>query len=424
MTDRFDRDPAKVQKIKALYENGATEGERSAAGAALERMAPDLAVRIAATVLDDDDGESFYDVSFVDVEGKSRTIRIRREAFQHPSNVVEQLIKVGANLPDDSKAARELVKSAVDVKAQRIYRVTRRPGWHSDSFVYPGRTFGNLEGKLIFGPPRELDPALGLTGGSLERWCEGLRPACDVSDYLILTLSHKAASPLLELVGQEGVTFHLHGTEKNETGKTASSMGKTLATRVAATMTGRSLKNDLITFAISERATCDLCYSHNNLGIEIDEEGRSLSSGSGPRIKPDQFSYLVSSGRGSVRADRATRDKDLKNRTWNTNAITSGEIPLDATSKRAERSEGSQVRMVGNPVPRGDRGGIFNRVNGDASGRRAACEDLAKQVERTIAENYGVAFLAYLEILVPRRGQFDRRCEGTHGEVHKKRRRQ
>jgi Domain of unknown function (DUF927) len=406
----MDHQPArpivgKIEKVEALKEQGATQGERLAATAALDRMRANLPVRITATVVDIDYGETFYDVAFDDIEGQNRTIRIRREIFQRPSQVVEQLVKAGADLPDDGKVARNQIKSAVDLKANAVYRITRRPGWYDNgSFVYYGVTFGKLANKLVFEPPQELDPALGLSNGTLEQWREGLREPCKFSDYLVLTISHKASNPLLELIGQtEGVIFHLHGTDDGTIEKTASSMGKSLATRAAASTSGRCRKNDAITFAVTERAICDHCYSHNHLGIELDEEGRSLGSGTGPRMKAEEISYLVSSGRGSVRADRATRDRDLKNRTWTTNAITSGEVPLDATSKRLQRSEGSQVRMIGHPIPAGAKGGIFNRVKGGRKARLAQCQQLASQVEDTIAENYGVLFPAYLAALVENR---------------------
>ena len=111
MIDRFDQDPSRVQKIKALCENGATKGERAAAGAALERVGSDLPVRITATVLDDDDGDLFDDVAFIDVENQTRTIRIRREAFQHRSQVVEQLIKAGASSPTTARPLVRLSKA-------------------------------------------------------------------------------------------------------------------------------------------------------------------------------------------------------------------------------------------------------------------------------------------------------------------------
>jgi len=56
-------------------------------------------------------------------------------------------------------------------------------GWHGDSFVYPGETFGPLANKLVHVGPNEIDPALGLRNGQLNDWREGLRRGCKSSDF-------------------------------------------------------------------------------------------------------------------------------------------------------------------------------------------------------------------------------------------------
>ena len=328
-----------------------------------------------------------------------------RELFAHPIKVVEQLLKVGAALPDDQKAAVETIKNALKTKAHTTRRVTERPGWfQGETFVYPGETFGKLVGQIEYQLPAEIDPALGVRAGSLEGWREGLREACQYSDYLILAIGEKASNALLGLIGEdEGCILHHHGIEAANAEKAASSSGKTLLTMVAASMTGRCGRTDLITFGISETALCDLCFARNNLGVELDEEGRSLDSGKSPRVKADQLSYLIPSGRGGVRSNYVTRRADLKNRTWLTNAISSGETPLDANRDRQARTEGSQVRMIGLPVPPGANGGIFNRVKEQGKRRTKRCKKLAEHVEATTAANHGVAFPAFVHAIMPRR---------------------
>ena len=208
-----------------------------------------MPLRITATVINIDRGQHFYDVSFTDVEGQTRNIRLSRDKFHKPEQVVADLMRAGAALSDELKIACQQVKAALSSKSPRSYRVTSQPGWHEgDSVVYPGRTFGKLEGKLLYEPADERDQALGLQAGPPDDWREGLRPPCEASDFLILTISHKAASPLLEIIGQEeGMLLHLHGANIASRGedKARSSSGKTLATRVAASTTGRCRKNDL-----------------------------------------------------------------------------------------------------------------------------------------------------------------------------------
>jgi uncharacterized protein (DUF927 family) len=393
----------KLRKIEALCQRGHTDGERQAAAAALERVKSHRPLRITRTIINIDRQEAFYEVQHRDVHGQQQKLNLARELFLHRSKVVERLLKVGAALPDDQAAAVEIVKKAIESKSQDTLRITERAGWYEDeTFVYPNETFGKLAGQIVYQAPHDLDPAFGLRAGSLEEWREGLRQPCRHSDYLIIAIGQKASNALLELIGEdESCVLHHHGVESAGAEKAASSSGKTLLTMVAASMTGRCHRNDLITFGLTEAGLCDLCYARNNVGIELDEEGRALGSGTGPRVKSDELSYLVTSGRGGVRSNYATRRAELKNRTWLSNAITSGETLLDANSKRQARTEGSQVRMIGVPVPPGAKGGIFNRVNEHGKKRAERCKQLAAQTEATIAANYGVAFPSLLMAITP-----------------------
>jgi putative DNA primase/helicase len=65
--------------------------------------------------------------------------------------------------------------------------------------------------------------------------------------------------------------------------------------------------------------------------------------------------------------------------------------------------EGAQVRMAPIPVPPGADGGIINRLDGSREKLVEKAHLLVREVEATLAENYGVAMPAYLEKLWPRR---------------------
>ena len=349
--------------------------------------------------------ESYYRIRFRDLEGQRQTILIGRELFTTPAKVVAELLKANADLPDNPNAAVELVKQAVATRSQRTRRITIRTGLHDTSFVYPGQTFGPLDGKLKLEDTSAIDPALGLKRGSLQAWREGLTNAFRDSDYLIFAASAAFSGPLFELAGeQEGVVFHYqpqNSALENNGSKTKSSSGKTLAERVAISTIGRAKKTDLISFAVTDRGLEDYCYSHNNLFGALDEEGRALS-GTGRSIKPSQLPYQLTSGRGTYRSQKAVRDPDLKNLTWLLPFISTGEKPLDDPENESARMEGAQVRMAPIPVPPGADGGIFNRLEGSREIVEKA-HLLVREVEETLAENYGVAMPAYLGKLWPQR---------------------
>jgi hypothetical protein len=350
--------------------------------------------------------ESYYMVQFRDVAGQMRTIRIGREKFIAPPAVVAELLKANADLPDDAGDAIKKVTQAVATRSNRTRQITSRTGWHDTSFVYPGETFGPLAGKLKHDGASGIDPALGLKHGSVQTWRQGLKNPCRHSDYLIFAASVAFSGPLFDLAGeQEGVVFHYqpqNSAPKNEETKTKSSSGKTLAARVAVSTISRPQKTDLVSFAMTQRASEDYCFSHNNLVGALDEEGRALS-GTGKHIKPSQLPYQLTSGRGTLLSKKAIQDSDLQNLTWMLPVISTGEKPLDDPKNQPARMEGAQVRMAPIPVPPGGDGGIFNGLQGSRDEKLKKAHCLARESEQTLVENYGVAMPAYLSKVVPAR---------------------
>jgi hypothetical protein len=355
--------------------------------------------------------ESYYKVRLFDLNGQSQTILIGRELFTTPSRVVGLLLKANADLPDNPVSAVRLVMHALANRSKRSRRITMRTGWHGTSFVYPGGTFGPLAGKLEHEGADEIDPALGLKQGTLEAWREGLRNVFEASDYLIFAASVAFSGPLFDLASeQEGIVFHFQPQDsapQSQESKTKSSSGKSLAAQVAISTIGRARKTDLVSFAVSLRASEDYCFSHNNLVGALDEEGRALM-GTGKHIKPSQLPYQLTSGRGTLYSKEAVRDADLRNLTWLLPIISTGERPLDDPKNQRVRTEGAQVRMAPIPVPPGGRGGIFNRLDGSREETVKKAHLLAREVERNLDANYGVAMPAYLRILVARRASLQR----------------
>jgi uncharacterized protein DUF927 len=369
-------------------------------------------VKIKATVYHVTRDESFYQTEFRTVDGVKKRKLIGREQFRRPTTVVDLLLRAHADLPDDHKKAVRLVEAAVRDRSKRTYQVTNRTGWYGGSFVYLNQTFGELAGKLRHEGSSEIDPALGLQQGTAEAWRDGLKGACRHSDFLVFALSVPASGPLLHLIEEdEGAIFHFQPqntpASRSTDVKTRSSSGKTLAARAGMSEIGRCRKSDLVTFAATRRAVEDYCFAHNHLAALFDEEGRALSTSHG--VKATELPYLVTGGVGTLRSMKATQDRDLQNLRWALPALSSGEVPLDDPAKRAARAEGAQTRMIPVPVPPGGRGGIYNRMNGTRGQNAKLGRKLARQVEDTIAANYGVLMPEYLRRIVPLRNSLQSR---------------
>ncbi len=349
--------------------------------------------------------ETFLEFEYAALGGGIKVVNVPRELMRSPHKIADFLLKKDADVEGDPVKA---VKAALAARDARHRESTGKTGWEGNAFIYPGETFGELAGKVIYDWQDQIDPALGLTAGTLEDWKAGIKSPCRHSDFLILAASLAPASSLLELAREdEGVIFHLHGTQPKaarHNDRTKSSSGKTTAARVSTSMIGRCRKTDLVSFAITERAVEDFCFAHNHLSVALDEEGRSLGAqGGGSKVKLALLPYLIPSGRGTLRSKAATGNPALQNLTWAALAISTGENPIDdATSPRPE---GAQVRAIGISVPSGRKGGIFNRVKGSEKQRMKKSADLVAGLEQAIAENYGVAMPAFLNAIVPKKSE-------------------
>lgn len=369
-------------------------------------------LKITATVFHITSQQSCYQMRYRSVDGSSKLILIGRELFSKPATVVDILLKAHAALPDDRKAAVELVKRAIRNRSAKQFQVTNCTGWYDGSFVYLTKTYGTLRGKLRHEGLTDIDPALGLQAGTAREWRRGMKRPCRFSDFLVFALSVPASGPLLELIGEdEGAIYHFQPAQRSPSSgkadlKVRSSSGKTLAARAGLSTIGRCRKSDLVTFGATERGIEDYCFAHNNMVAFFDEEGRGLTAGQG--VKPSILPYLVTSGAGKLRSKKAMQDPNLKNLRWSLPALSTGENPLD-DPKRASRPEGAQARMIPIPVPPGGEGGIFNRVVGSHSFVMKRCRKLAKLVEDTVEENYGVLMPGYLQQIVKGRPALDRR---------------
>jgi putative DNA primase/helicase len=362
-------------------------------------------IRIVALALQIEDSKSFLEVQYRSLTGKMKTRLIPRELFRTPTKVADLLMGGDADIKYPVESVKAAQAAFLNFQKCRNYQITRRTGWHgSENFVYPTETFGPRREDLLYDDIERIDPALGMQTGSLSDWAKGLKEPCRLSDYVLFAASLGAGSVLLDLVNQdEGAVFHLHGTEGNERSisiKTKSSSGKTLATRVAVSVVGRCKKTDLATFAITPRAVEDFCYSHNHLIAALDEEGRALDRGG--RRNTENLAYVIPGGRSTLRSNKATQDHNLENVSWALLAVSNGENPLDVQASRS-RPEGAQTRMICVPVPPGRDGGIFNRVEGTTREISQQCKELARQVEKTISENYGVVMPTFLSRLVNER---------------------
>ena len=184
-----------------------------------KRKKNSISVLVQRPVLNLDRGTSCWRVEYTDLEGQKCSIDIGREVFRSPKDVAKMLLSAHAAMPDDPDDQVDLIKAAFasrDKNASTLV-VTSRVGWHDRdgelaSFVNFNRTLGPRRETLAFDSTRSVNGAFGLHAGTLRDWQNGIKEACEVSDYLVLALGIAAAGPLFGLLAsKEPAIYHFHG---------------------------------------------------------------------------------------------------------------------------------------------------------------------------------------------------------------------
>jgi uncharacterized protein (DUF927 family) len=191
----------------------------------------------------------------------------------------------------------------------------------------------------------------------------------------MLAIGTALAGPLLYLLGEESGGFHLFGP---------SSIGKTTAAHVARSVWGMPLGSWRTTGNGAEglaRGACDTL-------LTLDEIGQA------PPAVLEELAYLLGNGRGKARMRRDATARPTE--TWRLLFLSTGEVGL--ATKLAEGGRrpmaGQSVRMVELPADAGQGLGIFDTLNGWASG--AALADLLRLAADRHCGHAGRAFVERL----------------------------
>jgi hypothetical protein len=339
-------------------------------------------IHVVSIIHDVDVDQYFIEVEFRNVGGELKRITLERGL--PGQNALRELLRAGATIPHGQ--TKELTET-LGAEPDLIRKVTGYTGWHESSFVLPDVTIGPDAETLEY-RRREAAQKEQQVGGSLEDWRAGMKVPCRASSYIMFGTALGYSGPLLRLIEQdEGAIFYLCG--ESSTGKSLSELG-------GESIITRAVRDELLTHDITERALEEAAAARNDLFLTIDELDRF--SGSEPELRTHvrTSSHKLTGGGGRKRSARATQDASLANLHWLLNSLWSGECPLDDRFLGEARRRGEMVRLVEIPVPRRNKGGVFDRMEGI----ELSTADLAKQVEEAGRSNFGHPIRAFLKCLV------------------------
>jgi putative DNA primase/helicase len=279
--------------------------------------------------------------------------------------------------PNRSHLVRYLNEAEVK---NRVTEVTTT-GWHeigaTKIFALPNKTIPTCETVIVQGATNTPFESR----GTLADWQQSVGLLVAGHSRPMFAVSTAFAGPLLELLGQEGGGFNLHGQ---------SSRGKTTIAQAAASVWG---KGDSPGFVRPWRSTANALEAaaalHTDTILVLDELGAVEAKEAAMAI------YALTGGTGK---GRSGRDGSLRrSMAWRTMVLSTGEVRLtDKLIEGCLRSRaGQQVRLVDIPADAGRGFGVF-----DSGGAIDDPKALADQIKAAAQRSYGTAGPEFVHRLI------------------------
>ncbi|WP_082541736.1 MULTISPECIES: DUF927 domain-containing protein [unclassified Rhizobacter] len=332
---------------------------------------------VVAALTRTDDGNGWgYLVHFADPDGNAKSWAMPSSMLGGDGNEwLCRLRDMGLEV-SPAQGTRARIVQYIDSRrpAERV-TCTDRVGWHDGVYVLPSECIGETEGRrYVFQSEAGMDDTY-RSEGSLARWRANVSEPCIGNSRLIFALCCAFAGPMARLAEMESGGFHLRGD---------SSMGKTTALRLAASVWGRP--SYMQRWRTTDNALEATAVQHCDSTLILDEFGQ---------LDPDvagEVAYMLANDQEKGRATRNGFAR--KRRTWRLLFLSSGEVSLAqhmASASKTPRA-GQEVRMLDIPLDAGKGMGGIEELH-DFSGPAVMADELVTAA----AKSYGQAGRTWLE---------------------------
>ncbi len=316
-------------------------------------------------------------IEFQDRKGKIRRLTIPRSDLVGDGREVLKIL--ASNGYFFSRKQKNLLLdylSQLGKDCEQEYTITDKTGWVEDSFVLPGRTYGDKN--IRFGqvePPTE--PRFEQSG-TLEDWKNDVAKLAIRNSRLIFAIGVALMSPLLQILGLESGGFHFYGP---------TSTGKTTMIKVAASIYGKP-KKIIKQWRHTANGLEATATEHNHLTLFLDEIGQALAR------EVAQIAYMLANGQGKTRMQKNLKVNEPL--TWLLTFLSTGEISLLDYLQQAQINlkGGQENRMPSIPACPDGGHGIFENLHG-MNGR-----EFVTELEQNTSKFYGTVFDEFLKNLV------------------------
>lgn len=314
-------------------------------------------------------------IEWKDGDGKLHVFTVSMSQLaSSPSDVWSELASGGLAI-SSSRQSRDLLATYIQtLQVEKSARTVTKTGWAPGGryVTSSGEVIGQDENDIIF---YRGDCAGKSVKGTDEEWKRSVAALARGNSRLMLSILAGFAAPLLSICGEAGGGFHFRGS---------SSVGKTTALKVAASVVGGEVK--------SWRATSNglegIATAHNDCVLLLDEINQCSP------LEVGETAYMLANGIGKLRASRLGVARQPAE--WRTLFLSSGEQDLESilSSVRKKTMAGMEIRMLSVPADAGAGLGIFEELHG-----RKTPGALAEDIAFASAKFAGSAQKAWLEFL-------------------------
>lgn len=312
--------------------------------------------------------------------------------FKNPDGIRKEIIIHNSLLAgDDKEIKRILLSEGLRIYPQgepflKLYIQLCNPkdmlttihqiGWFNQTFILPNCKIG--EDKNIYFETVRTNNNFNCDG-TLQEWQENIGKYCAGNSRLIFAVSIALAAPLLHILGIESGGFHIIG---------ASSCGKTTMLKVAASIW--SDKQYIKTWRATDNGLEGIASQYNDSLLILDELGQVNPA------KAGEIAYLLSNGRGKIRAEKTGAARDIA--LWRLLFLSSGEVDLEDCANESGKNirAGQEVRLLSIPAcPSEESYGIFENLHEFSDGAK-----LADYLNDAVNKYYGEASREYIKLLI------------------------
>lgn len=248
-------------------------------------------------------------------------------------------------------------------------------GWHGQTYVLPGSSFGENAGKVIL--QSLASESLFRARGTLNDWQEQIGKYCPGNSRLAFAVCAALAAPLLRVCGMEGGGVHFLGS---------SSIGKSILLLVAGSVAGGGGNNGFLRrWRATDNALESIALAHNDALLCLDEIGQI------PPNVAASVSYMLANGQGKARASKDGLMRPMPE--WLLTFLSNGELSLEQKIQedKGRRMAGQAVRILDIPADAGAGFGIFENLHGFPDGKA-----LAEHLHSAALRVFGSPFRVFL----------------------------